>query len=190
MKTIIAAILFLPMLAQAQNTIKPAKCSYEINGVDAFTGEAKKTSHWFNVSGEAQPVVQLQLMQEGENYFINLAFSPYEFSPSRYIQGLQGYDMPDSLSGNNLKVKLANGQVLSFRQLANHTLNSSIYTSTIITNNYSAIYSISRAQLEQLATQNVTKARVYHDNGYYYELNNIDAPSRDTIKNNAACMLQ
>ncbi len=190
MKTIIAAILFLPMLTQAQNTIKPAKCNYEINGVDAFTGEAKKTSQWFNISGEAQPVIQLQLMQEGDNYFINLALSPYEFSPSRYIQGLQGYDMPDSLGGNNLKVKLANGQVLSFRLLTNHTLNSSIYTSNIITNNYSAIYSISKEQLEQLASQNVTKARVYHDNGYYYELNNIDAPSRDTFKNNAACMLQ
>jgi len=186
MKTIIAAILLLPLLAKAQTTIKPQKCNYEINGIDAFTGKVKKTSQWVNITSESQPIIQMQLIREDDNYFINLALSPQQFN----LNTQQGYSKTDPSVGNVFQVKLDNGEILSFNMITQHTLNSTVIVASYSVNYYSAVYSISKEQLEQLASNSILKARVYHDNGCYFDLTTISTTSSDQIKSNALCMLQ
>jgi len=185
-RIIIAVMALFPVLAYAQSATKPAKCKLEINGVDSFTGKVKKTTAWFNITAESQPVIQAQLIHEGEYYFLNLALNPQQFNLN--IQ--QGYCRPYSHDGDVLQAQLTNGDLLSFDLMAKHALNSTLIVSSYSVNYYSSVYAVSKEQLAQLATGNIIKLRVYHDNGYYYDLSSIDNTSRDNIKDNATCILQ
>src|ERR1700728_3088305 len=110
-KIIIAFIALLPMLAVAQTSgsFNAKKCKFDIDGTDSFAGNAKKTTTWFFVNGKDQPEMDIQFAQDGDNYFINLAFTP-QF----YKKNYKGYNEPDTTNPNSLQVKFDNGEVVTY----------------------------------------------------------------------------
>jgi len=184
-KIIIAFIALLPMLAVAQTSgsFNAKKCKFDIDGTDSFAGNAKKTTTWFFVNGKDQPEMDIQFAQDGDNYFINLAFTP-QF----YKKNYKGYNQPDTTNPNSLQVKFDNGEVVTYSIQATQSnvfYNYNTYGDGIT--RYYPVYKISKEQLEQLSKQNIAKVRVNYNNGYYVDTN-ADIYSQHQVRINAACM--
>src|SRR6185437_13921408 len=112
MKTaIITGILLLPLMTMAQtnNFTKCPKCKLETDGTDPFTGKERKSTEWVALSGQEEPLMNAQFVQNGNNYFLNIAFCPQQFPPY-----YSGFDTPDSTSKNALQVKFDTGEIITF----------------------------------------------------------------------------
>jgi len=191
MRTAIAtAIILLPLatIAQSNNFTKCIKCKLETEGTDPFTGKERKSTEWFVLSGQEEPLMNAQFVQNGDNYFLNIVFCPQQFPPN-----YSGFNAPDSTNKNVLQVKFDTGEIVTFNLMATqsqHHNNTgySYYGNSIGTTSYYPVYAISKEQLQQLALQNIIKIRVYYNNGYFCDTN-TDIYSMSTAKKSASCLM-
>ncbi len=190
-KLIVAIVILLPMalFAQSNSSNKPNNCTYRAEGPDPFTGKQRRYSMWFSISGAEQPIVNAQLEQNGDEYFLRLALCP-----ARFPQNYSGYNSMDSSDKNIIQVKFDTGEIISFDFLENQSQKSSAieyykYSVVEAETCYFPVYSVSREQLELLMTKKMTKIRVYYKKGFFCDTN-TDVFTIKDINKTAACMLQ